>query len=382
MRRRGAGPGGAVGAAAGSSLRALALGAWAALALAACGAHVRPRVLDEAGALGTSAQGREARELAPMTFAEAERFRLDGERAAKDGNEARAQLLGERALAAYARATIQARALRAKVALERANADLAVPQGELASLQAEQGRADAEVRDLETRSRLAREALPAGAPGALDPGREAARLEASRSLATEARLLCLSAKLLGGAAGALGPAEAQVAELGKALDAKPRQAPVELALRTRASCLSALVQSRREARAKRPAEDADVLLTALSREGSFTTSRDDRGVVVTLHDAFAGGALSAGGRERLASLAKVAAAHPTLPLVAVVHEGEEPRGAALERSRQRAGAVKGALGERAEVVLAGASRPVVAATGRAERGRNERLEVVFVDAGS
>lgn len=372
-----------VGACPSTSSWALWFVTCASLTLVACGAHLRPRVLDEAGTLGKSAQGREARELAPVTFAEAERYRLDGERAAKEGNDARAQLLGERALAAYARATIQARALRAKVALERANADLSVSQSELASLQTEQARADAEVRDLENRSRLAREALPAGAPGALDPAREAARLEASRSLATEARLLCLSAKLLGGASGVLGPAEVQVAELGKAIDAKPRQAPVELALRTRASCLSALVQSRREAKAKRPAEDADVLLTALSREGSFNTSRDDRGVVVTLHDAFAGGALSTGGRERLANLAKVAAAHPALPLVAVVHEGEEPRGAAaLERGRQRAGAVKGALGERAEVVLAGASRPVVPASGRVDRGRNERLEVVFVDAGS
>ncbi len=360
------------------------VGALAALALAlaaGCGASLRPRVLDEAGALRASAQGREARELAPVTFAEAERYRLDAERAAKDGDEAGAQGLGERAIAAYARATIQARALRAKVALERANAELRAAEGEIASLQGEQGRADAEVRDLENRARLAREALPAGAPGALDPGREAARFEASRSLATEARLLCLSAKLLGGASGTLGPAEAQVGELAKALEAKARQAPIELALRARASCLSALVQARREARAKRPAEDADVLLTALSREGSFATSRDDRGVVVTVHDAFNGAALSAGARERLSGLAKVASAHPALPLVAVVHEGEEPKGPGLGRSRQRADAVKGALGERAEVVLAGASRPVVPAAGRA-KGRNERLEIVFVDAGS
>jgi hypothetical protein len=359
-----------------------ALGAWAALTVGACGAHVHPRVLDDAKALGASAQGREARELAPITFAEAERYRAEGEKAAKEGDEARAQQLGERSLAAYARATIQARALRAKVALERASGELRVAEGELATLQADQARADAEVRDLENRVRLAREALPAGAPGAIDPAREAARLEASRSLATEARLLCLSAKLLGGAAGALGPAEAQTAELGKALDAKPKLAPIELALKARASCLSALIQSRREAREKRSGEDADMLLTALSREGSFSTSRDDRGVVVTLHDAFAGGALSAGGRERLSGLAKVAGAHPALPLVAVVHEGEEPRGAALERSRQRAEAVKSALGGRAEVVLAGASRPVVPAAGRAGQSRNERLEVVFVDAGS
>ncbi|MCU0683691.1 MAG: hypothetical protein MUF34_15860 [Polyangiaceae bacterium] len=359
-----------------------ALGVWLALALVGCGTQVRPRVLGEASALRTSTQGREARELAPVTFAEAERYRLDAEKAADAGDEERAQQLGERAVAAYARATIQARALRAKVALERASADARVAEAELAALQAEQGRADAEVRDLEARARTAREALPAGAPGAIDPAREAARFEASRSLATEARLLCLSAKLLGSTSGTLGPAETQVAELGKALEGRPRQAPLELALRARASCLSALVQARREARTKGPSEDADMLLTALSREGSYATSRDDRGVVVTVHDAFAGGALSAGGRERLSGLAKVAAAHPALPVVAVVHEGEEPRGPAIERGRQRAGAVKGALGERAEVVLAGASRPVVSAAGRAERGRNERLEIIFVDAGS
>jgi hypothetical protein len=362
------------------AFRRVALGAI--LGLVGCGAHVRPPVLAQAAALGASPQGREARELAPVTFAEAERYRADAERAADRGERARAELLGERAIAAYARATVQARSVRAKVALERAKAEALAADAERATLQAEQARADAEVRDLEGRARLAREARPAGAPGAINPAREAARLEASRAVGTEARLLCLSARLLGPPAAALAPADAQLADLAKALDAKARQAPLELALRARAACLTALVQTRRDARGKGPADQADVLLTALSREGSFVTSRDDRGVVVTLHDAFAGPGLSPAGRERLAGLAKVASAHPNLPIVAVVHEGDEPRGAALERSRQRGQVVKQALGERAEIVLAGATRPVAPAVGRGDRARNERLEVVFVEAGS
>jgi hypothetical protein len=253
----------------------------------------------------------------------------------------------------------------------------------------------AEVIDLELRAMVARDALAvASSEPTADGDREKARGEAARAMGTEARLLCVSARLLAPSAEGLKEAEASLAELDKAQAARP--APVDLAMRVRAQCLSSLTAARRATVSARGAagaagaagvsgDEADTLLSELSREGTFSPLRDDRGVVVTLHDAFSGDGLAKATSPRVEALARVAAAHASMPVLVVVHD-EAPTRPDDRRAERRAEAVRKLLGrpkgERLDLVLAGNTRPIADPKSRKERGRNERLEIVFVDPGA
>lgn len=353
-------------------------------ALACSPLRVRPAVLDVASAESQTPASREAAELSPVTYAEAEKLRRDAEAAQKDGDSSAAQILGEQALAAYSLAFLQARAVRAARALDEARQPADATAADLARLKDEQQRTAAELADLETRIKVAREAMPLSASGPADASREAARREAARALETEARLLCVSTRLLSPDSEGLKEAETGLQELHTALDDRRAAAPIDAALRARARCLETLSAARRKAEVT-PATAGDALLAELGRQGSFTPVREDRGVVVTLHDVFTGDALSPRATEALEVLGRVAAAHPALPVVLVLHDAEAPRGAAQQRDARRLSAARQALArhraERLETVEAGASRPLVDPRSAKDRVRNDRLEVVFVDAG-
>src|SRR6185312_4482831 len=131
---------------------------------------------------------------------------------------------------------------------------------------------------------------------------------------------------------------------------------------------------------------ADTLLTELSATGGWDPTRDERGVVVTLRGAFRGDALTDDGATRLANLGRVAAAHPGFAVQVVVHDAVQPSEKDETDAHRADAAVKAlvAAGTPAAHVkseLAGARAPTADPADAKVRGRNERLDVVFV-AGS
>ncbi|WP_437572053.1 hypothetical protein [Sorangium sp. So ce542] len=183
--------------------------------------------------------------------------------------------------------------------------------------------------------------------------------------------------------------DADLAEAGVAGRAIP--APIDQASRARAGCLAALTAARRAATPVTRAPGAgDALLAELSAAGTWSPVRDDRGIVVTLRGLFAGNALTKTGEARLRDLSRVAAAHPAFPVAVVVHTDreisarEEPawaaRADAVVRAldpAQGASAAAAPPAPRIAPFLAGSASPVVD-PGGSERGRNARVEIVFV----
>jgi flagellar motor protein MotB len=123
----------------------------------------------------------------------------------------------------------------------------------------------------------------------------------------------------------------------------------------------------------------------MSAAGGWDPVRDERGVVVTLHDAFHGQDLNAEAGKRLRDLGRVAAAHPGFALQVVVHDAEPPR-AKDPTDAHRASAVVdalvagGATAARVRSELAGDRAPLVDPRDARHRARNERLDIVFVAA--
>ncbi|RYE92374.1 MAG: hypothetical protein EOO75_06870, partial [Myxococcales bacterium] len=175
----------------------LLLGLGALVVVGCASSRPRPAALDEAIAASRSPAAQLAAQLAPVTFAEAEKLRRDAAAAQDAGDPSSAQILAEQSLATHARAQAQARAVRAAHDLDESRGPLDTTTAELTSLQQQQQRVTAEVDDLETRIKVARESLPVTASGPSgDAARSAARREAALALETEARLLCLSTRLL------------------------------------------------------------------------------------------------------------------------------------------------------------------------------------------
>jgi hypothetical protein len=131
---------------------------------------------------------------------------------------------------------------------------------------------------------------------------------------------------------------------------------------------------------------ADTLLSELSAAGSWAPSRDERGVVVTLHEAFHGDGLTDEGGARLKDLGRVAAAHPSFGIEVVVHDAQ-PRTAKDQTDAHRADAAVqalvagGAAATKVKSELAGTLEPLVDPSDAKGRARNERLEVTFVASG-
>lgn len=349
------------------------------LALAACGpVRTRPTSLADAAVAAQTPQSKEAATLAPTSFAEAESLRRAAEAAYDAGDAAGAEIQAERAIAAYARAFADARVVRAGKMGEEAKADLSRAEGDLAKLKEDEGRAATDLAALEARIKVARDALPPPASGPADPAREAARLEAARSLTTEARLLCVSARLLDASAEGLTEADTAVSDTQKLLAPGTRPAPIDAATRARAGCLSVLTKIRRALGKNAATDEADALLADISREGSFAPLRDDRGVVVTVDAPFKGADVATSAVSRLELAGKIAAAHPDLPVLVVVHDATAGKDDA--RDTQRGESARKVIAKfrdaKLQVVLAGATHPLV--DPRQKNAKNERLEIVFV----
>jgi outer membrane protein OmpA-like peptidoglycan-associated protein len=200
----------------------------------------------------------------------------------------------------------------------------------------------------------------------------------------EARLLCGSARLVASddaTLKAIADVEKDVAGVESQLETRPHPAPIDAAARVRARCLDRLTAARRTSQG---ATDGDTLLAELSASGGLDPARDERGVVVTLRDLFDGAGLAASAQDKVAELGRVAAAHPDLGVQVVVNDAAPPTKADEALDAKHADAVVTALVRAGATVghvkseLAGVRAPVVDPGDAAHRGRNARVDVVFV----
>mgnify|MGYP001000199865 CR=1 FL=1 len=348
---------------------------------------------DDAERLRSGLQGRDAQTLAPQAFAAADRELTLAKEADAKGDAEGAAIYGERAVAAYNAAVAVARLSRAKQDEASANEALTRSVAQIQRYAAERLEVDREVDDLEKRLRIARDAQLPPASGPADPVRERARLVAAKSLVTEARLLCGAARLVSPEAPGLKDAELATSSLEKQFEVTSAKtaAPIDASARARAACLTSLTKARRGAVSGADTDRADTLLSELSQAGSASanhvessTTRDERGVVVTLRSIFKGDALSSEGETSLTELGRVAAAHPTFSLQVVLHDATPPSTADTATDKKRGDAAVralvtgGAQAARVKTELAGANAPVVDPTDNKRRDRNARVDVVFV----
>lgn len=352
------------------------------LGVSACAPTPRPSIMREVESARASAAVQEAAKAAPQAYADAELRRTQAEAAFNDDNQPSAQILSEQALAAYARATVQARLVRAQATLADEKNRLAKATQLQNDLDAQQQRFLLEAETLEARLKVARDAepLPVSAPASAE--REQARLTAVKALLSQAKLLCLSARLLEPAREGLPPLLGKLGELNAKLSSPP--APIDDAIAVRSGCLKELTLARRPATQKQPASGVtDALLAELSA-ANLLPFRDDRGVVVTLRALFnVKDQLSPEASGTLDALGKVAKAHPEFPVLAVVHGA---RGNATPHYTAQAAAIAEALRKagapRVETDAAGAAQPVLDPDCPGAGVRNARVEVVFVSPSS
>jgi hypothetical protein len=322
----------------------------------------------------------DARTTAPQAHARAELLRKRAEQAYSDGDLITAQIVSEQALAAYLRATIEARLTRAEARLAEAQLVEKQQSERLAQLDAEQQRLSAEAADLELRAKVLRDAEPLAKNEPASPEREKARREAARAILTQASLLCVAARLVEPKRNALPPLLSKADEL-RAKLATAAPAAIDDANALRSDCLRELTLARRPRAQANPSRgESDALLSELSR-ADFLPFRDDRGVVVTLRAVREGGKLATKAAEKLAELGRVAKAHPDFPVLVVAHDAragakDDGLGAQVAETLKAAGA------SRVETQRAGSTSPVVPPDRAGAAARNERLEIIFVSPGT
>ncbi len=361
------------------------LGACLALALAACAGTTHPLSLQDAVAASQSKQATVASVLAPLAFAEAESLLKSAKEADARGDSTTASILADSSIAAVQRAVALARTIRAQRALDEATQGQAASTLEQAKITEELQRDEAATADAEMQLKVVTDAEPlyAIAPSS-NAEREKARRELAMSLSAEAKLLCATARLVTSAPPAIVDAEALVTSLEQALaQPPPAPAPMESAMRARAACLSSLTLARRPQAQSSSRDRADALLSAVSQAGGFSPSRVDSGVQVTLTRPFQGADLSKDAATKLSTLGKLASSYPE-PLLVIVHDADVPKDA-VERDARRGELVKQALlkagATHVEVIQEGISRPVISPGDKREAKKNERVDVIFVDAG-
>ena len=357
--------------------------------VAGCAATpLRVAVLDDLERVRQAPGRAEDATLAPEAFARAEQERAYAEQAHAAADEVGAALHAERAIAAYGHARAVARYARATAEAAAAQKALDDAATQEAALDASRARLQSEADELEARVRISHDRLFPAASTAAAPEREAARLTVARSLRTQARLLCDAARLIAPDAHGLADAEAAASDSSaprladqassKRADGHPRS-PVDDAARARTRCLEVLTTARRDSGYDPGSTDA--LLAELSAAGGWDPSGDERGVVVTLRNAFRGAELTEAGAAKLKDLGLVAAAHPLFGVQIVVHDSQSPSGDVdAKRAQAAASAIvhSGADAARVHTQLAGAMAPVVDPADPIARARNERLEIVFV----
>ncbi len=333
-----------------------------------CARPARPAAMAEADTVRKAPAAVTAAALAPEAFAHAEKTRREAEDAYQSGDLSGAQILGERAVAAYQHALVLARIASATETSNRARAAIRAAEQSFAETDGEQKRVAAQADDLEVRIKVIKDAVPVAPAGPADATREQARFGSARSLALDAKLLCAAAKMVGSDTTVLAKAQSTLDELTKRLGEKSRAAPIEAAMRARAECLSALTAARRVASITSSTGRSDQLLAEVSAMGGLYPVRDDRGVVLTLRDLFAANQLTREAHERLTALGRVAQAHQD-------SDEDRRRGEAVAQSLVDAGANK----DRVSVETAGTAHPVLEPA--RDPKRSERIEIIFVDPG-
>ncbi len=387
-----------------------------AVATVGCAPIPPPRIVAQADEVAVSKAALDAKTAAPSAFAKAEKLRADAHAALDHDRAARAQVIAEEAIAAYQEASALARVARAQRTEQLALIELEKSTGELSGLEVEEARVRAEVDALESRLRITRDAQPIVASGSATPGREEARKQAAHAMVVQAKLLCGASQLLGATTATSAPASPEVAATPAtpsapedptspgviARDLKAAQGdidkldaelaasgptPIDLATRTRASCLSVLTRVRRaSAKSAQAAGVGDALLQELSAYagrdgGALAPARDERGVAVTLRGVFDGETLSSGATARLTELDRVAATHPDFAVEIVLHSDKALSKSDDERWRARgekiASAFKSVPKGRVSTLVAGNFSPLVDPHGK-DKAKNLRVEIVFV----
>jgi hypothetical protein len=355
-------------------------------AAAACGAtQMHVAAIDDMERVRAGADTQEGARMAPELYARAEQERRIALDAHAQGDDVGATLHAQRSVAAYEHALVVARLARAQTELADAQKAVSDASAQAQQVEASHASLEQQVQDLEGRLRLARERLMPAASESATGDREAARLLAARSMATEARLLCDAAQLVASDAAGLSDANDALAKLDDRFTKRPHPAPVDDAARVRAQCLDVLTRVRRAAGDDSGASDA--LLSELSSAGGWDPVRDERGVVVTLHDAFHGPALAPDAAKKLGDLGRVAAAHPGFAVQLVVHDATAPAPKDTTDAKRADAAVQalvgaGAAATRVKSETPGAREPLVDSSDTRVRARNERLDVVFVSTGA
>ncbi len=343
-----------------------------------CASPARPGILSQVDAVRQSDAAKEAAAFAPQGQAQAEQFRETAEQQWKQGRTASSQIAAERALAAYDHTRTLARIVRAQRDLAIAQSQLDESSRALGQLEARQKQVAAEQADLEMQLKVERDAELLASPLPASAEREAARREVARALSAQGRLLCASARLL---ASTPEPLDAKLKEL-DTLDeqlAKERvPAPIDIATKLRSDCLHELIEIRRPKISSNPQGTAgDELFVKLS-SAQFAPSRDDRGIAVTLQEAFSGNDLAPVARSALKRLEPIVKEQSAIPLLVVVHgahsntKRDEARGQAAAAALRQLGASK------TDIRVAGDRLPLLERTAPGAAQRNERLEIVFV----
>lgn len=343
--------------------------------------------VDEATRMRAGLGGRDAQRLAPQAFAVADdELRLANEMLAA-GDATAAELRAERAVASYSYAVAQGRVARATQDEASATEALAAASERVNAYAAQRTTIDREADDLEKRLRVAREAQLPAASGPADPERERARRVAAQALLTQARMLCSAARLVAPQADGLAAAEQTVTRL-ETSDGIRTTASIDPAARARAACLASLTRARRTTGVE--GDQSDTLMGELSQAGATLKggasdiARDERGVLVTLRSAFKDEHLTPDAEASVKDLGRVAAAHPGFAVQVVLHDAQPPSPAEAIANQKRGEAVVqaliggGAAASKVKVEQAGARSPVVDPKDALRRGRNGRLEIVFV----
>ncbi|MEY4548577.1 MAG: hypothetical protein RL685_4772 [Pseudomonadota bacterium] len=363
------------------------------LALAACAHTPRSALLDKVSEMRGAPASKEAETWAPQVHAHAIELEKRAQQAQAAGDVPAADILAGGALAAHEHAWVLARLARAERRQLAAQAELDEQRRALSELQTQEQRLRAEAADLELRARVVKNALPLAAHEAASPERAEARRKAAAALATQGRLLCVAARMLG-EADAIKEPLARLDELDRELEAGKGTRALETATELRSQCLRVISGvRRRQSRASEPARNvagtpvvgsvpADLVLAELSAAGQGP-ARDERGVAVVLRDVFGSdGSLSAAGRAQLQRLGETAKAHPDFPLLLVGHTSGSAARPAMDRQLATLTSELQGLGiERVAAHDAGARQPLLPPQLPRARERNQRIELVFVAPG-
>ncbi|MCH2109330.1 MAG: DUF4398 domain-containing protein [Polyangiaceae bacterium] len=365
-----------------SFFRSLAAGG--VLLVTACAGNQSPASLKTADAVALSPFAKDAAQKAPQAFAEAQSLLKEAHQAQSEGRSEEAAVLGEEAQVAFEIAFALTRTARAQERLEKAEAEDAEAEAAMRDLDIAQAKLTREADGYELRARVILDTEEVKDIEKMTPERRRARRDAAQLLTAEAQTLCMGAALLNPEAEGLQKSREVVERLEVELshgstkdDLYPRAA------HERNVCLKHLTLARRSEQQAQPDKPgSDSLLLALSKNGQWHPYRDDRGVVVTLHDdLLPQGKLSEGSRAALDELQKVAHAHPTFSLLLLIH-GDGKNQLLNQAGKLALESFELPKEPESHLQVVGDRQPLVSRRIPGAATRNTRIEVIFVPKGT